>query len=137
MRGRNGRNCIKYPLHYLPWRGVARVSDAQHGVHMVAATAGFVSLGFLWASVIWGIVLRSGWGLTRIRHATIYGIHQTLTLFGFVLAFVHALAQLAVPHGRVHVIDECLPFAYGHDPLGVGCGVLALEIMVALLLSVM
>jgi ferredoxin len=111
--------------------------NGQHAVHLVAATVGFISLILLWLTVLWGSVLRVGWGLTRIRHQTLYGVHQTVTLVGLTLGLVHALAQLAVPGGPVHLLDEVLPFNNGHDPLGIGFGVIALELMLALLVSVL
>lgn len=98
---------------------------------------GFVSLAVLWVSVVWGIVLKSGWALTRVRHATIYGIHQTCTLFGLCLGVVHALTQLAAPGGPVRVVDEWVPFTNPGDPVGIGIGVIALELMIALALSVL
>jgi sulfoxide reductase heme-binding subunit YedZ len=106
-------------------------------VHLVAATVGFLSLGLLWLTVLWGTTLRVGWGLTRIRHQTLYGVHQTMTLVGLTLGLVHALAQLAVPGGPVHLMDEWLPFSNGHDPLGIGLGVVSLEILLALVASVL
>ncbi len=110
---------------------------AQHAVHIVAATVGFFSLGLLWLTVLWGTTLRVGWGLTRVRHQTLYGIHQTMTLVGLTLGLVHAVAQLAVPGGPVHLVDEWLPFTNGRDPLGIGVGVIALELMIALAVSVL
>jgi len=109
----------------------------QHSVHVVAATVGFLSLGLLWLTVLWGTTLRVGWGLTRVRHQTLYGVHQTMTLVGLTLGLVHALAQLAVPGGPVHLVDEWIPFTNGHDPLGIGLGVVALELLVALAASVL
>jgi ferredoxin/DMSO/TMAO reductase YedYZ heme-binding membrane subunit len=109
----------------------------QHAVHLVAATVGFLSLGLLWMSVLWGTTLRIGWGLTRVRHQTLYGIHQTVTLVGLTLGLVHALAQLAVPGGPVHLLDEWLPFTNSRDPLGVGLGVIALDLLLALVASVL
>jgi len=109
----------------------------QHTVHVVAAIVGFISLGLLWSTMIWGTTLRVGWGLTRVRHQTLYGVHQTTMLVGLTLGLVHALAQLAVPGGPVRLVDEWLPFADGHDPLGVGCGVIALELLIALAVSVL
>jgi sulfoxide reductase heme-binding subunit YedZ len=106
-------------------------------VHLVAATVGFLSLILLWCSVLWGTLLRVGWGLTRVRHQTLYGVHQTMTLVGLTLGVVHALAQLAVPGGPVHVLDEWLPFSNSRDPFGIGLGVIALEILLALVLSVL
>jgi ferredoxin/predicted ferric reductase len=109
----------------------------QQSVHLVAASVGFLSLILLWLSAVWGTLLRVGWGLTRVRHQTLYGVHQTLTLVGLTLGLVHSLAQLAVPGGPVHLIDEWLPFTNGRDPFGIGVGVIALELFVALAVSVL
>src|SRR2546423_491181 len=116
---------------------VRRVSEAQQSVHLVAASVGFTSYALLWLSVLWGTTLRMGWGLSRIRHHTIYGIHQTLTLTGLTLGVVHAGAQLAAPGGHVTVLAEFIPFVDRKDPIGVGAGVISLEIMVALAISVL
>src|SRR5215468_4950653 len=113
------------------------MQNGQHAVHVVAASVGFVSLFLLWMTVLWGTVLRVGWGLTRIRHHTLYAVHQTVTLVGLTLGVVHALAQLAVPGGPVHLLDEVLPFSNGHDPFGIGVGVIALELLLALAVSVL
>src|SRR2546430_17582898 len=112
--------------------GLPRMPIKQQSVHLVAATVGFLSLGLLWLTVLWGTLLRVGWGLTRVRHQTLYGVHQTVTLVGLTLGMVHALAQLAVPGGPVHLIDEVLPFSNGRDPFGIGLGVIALELLIAL-----
>jgi len=109
----------------------------QQSVHLVAATVGFLSLGLLWLTVLWGTTLRVGWGLTRVRHQTLYGVHQTMALVGLTLGLVHALAQLAVPGGPVHLLDEWVPFTNGEDPLGVGLGVISLETLLALTVSVL
>ncbi len=109
----------------------------QQSVHIVAASVGFLSLLLLWLTAIWGTLLRLGWGLTRVRHQTLYGVHQTMTLVGLTLAVVHALAQLAVPGGPVRLLDELVPFTNGGDPFGIGVGVIALELLLALAVSVL
>jgi sulfoxide reductase heme-binding subunit YedZ len=113
------------------------VRDAQQSVHLIAATVGFLSYGLLWISVLWGIVLRNGWALTRMRHGTLYGIHQTVTLVALTLGVVHAVAQLATPGGTIRVIDQVVPFVNPVDPIGIGLGVIALELMIAIALSVL
>src|SRR2546421_1113366 len=109
----------------------------QHSVHIVAASVGFLSFFLLWSTALWGTLLRVGWGLTRVRHQTLYGIHQTVTLVGLTLGVVHAAAQLAVPGGPVHLLDEWLPFTNTKDPFGIGVGVIALELFIALAASVL
>lgn len=109
---------------------------ATESVHLVAASAGFVALGILWLCVIWGVVLRSGWAETRVRHTTLFMTHMTLALTGLTLSVVHAGAQLAAPLTHVRVVDEFIPFINPVDPIGIGFGVLALEIMISLAVSV-
>src|SRR6266545_3432203 len=58
----------------------------QQSVHIVAASVGFLSLLLLWLTAIWGTLLRLGWGLTRVRHQTLYGVHQTMTLLGLAVS---------------------------------------------------
>jgi ferredoxin len=111
--------------------------SGAESVHLVAATVGFLSFFLIWLSVVWGLVLRNGWVSTRLRHATIYGVHQVAALMGLTLAFVHAFTQLAVPLGSVHLVDVLVPFTNPSDPVGIGIGVISLETMTAAALSVL
>jgi sulfoxide reductase heme-binding subunit YedZ len=106
-------------------------------VHLVAATVGFVSLFLLWLTVVWGMILRTGWASTRIRHSTVYGVHMVLALLGLCLGFVHAFAQLANPTGTVYLVHVLVPFVNPLDRVGIGVGVVALELLTALVLSVL
>ena len=103
----------------------------------IAATVGFISFFFFWLSIVWGLILRNGWASTRLRHATAYGIHQTVALLGLCLAAVHAMAQLAAPLGPVRLVDEFLPFLNPVDPVGIGVGVVGLEVLTAAALSIL
>lgn len=105
--------------------------SAQESVHLVAASAGFVSFFLLWLATVWGLVLRNGWMLARLRHSTVYSIHMTLALFGLSLGVVHAAAQLAAPGGPVRLVDEFVPFINPTDPIGIGVGVIGLELLLA------
>jgi sulfoxide reductase heme-binding subunit YedZ len=110
---------------------------AQESVHVIAAVVGFLSLFALWLGMLCGTTLRSGWVISRVRHSTIYGLHANLVLFGIWLGLVHAFTQLAVPNGRVRWIDQAVPFMNQFDPIGVGLGTLAMEMLVAFALSVL
>jgi sulfoxide reductase heme-binding subunit YedZ len=105
------------------------------GVHVIAATVGFLSFFLCWLAIVWGLVLRNAWASTRLRHSTVYGIHHTVALLGLCLGLVHALAQLAAPVATVRLIDEVIPFLNPVDPVGIGVGVVGLEIMLAAALS--
>ena len=110
---------------------------AQDSVHLIAATIGFVSYAALWAGTLWGSVLRSGWATSRLRHQTVHGIHMHLILLGLTLGITHGLVQMVAPYGKVRAIDVVVPFIDRPDPIGVGLGVLSLELMIATALSVL
>ena len=110
---------------------------AQDSVHLVAATIGFVSYAALWGGTLWGTVLRSGWATSRLRHQTVYSVHMHVILLGLTLGIVHGIVQMAAPYGKVRAIDVVVPFIDRADPIGVGLGVVALELMIATALSVL
>lgn len=111
--------------------------SAAESVHLVAATVGFTSFFLIWLATVWGLVLRNGWAATRMRHATTYGIHQTVALIGLTLAAVHALSHLAIPGGPVRLVDQLVPFLNAGDRVGLGLGVVALELMTAAAVSIL
>ena len=113
------------------------VRSGTESVHLVAATVGFTSFFLIWLSVIWGLILRNGWLSTRLRHATIHGTHMIIALMGLTLGGVHALTQLAPPYATTHLVDVFIPFTNPTDPIGIGIGVISLEIMTAAAISVM
>jgi ferredoxin/DMSO/TMAO reductase YedYZ heme-binding membrane subunit len=113
------------------------VRNTQESIHLIAATVGSVSFLLIWLATMWGLVLRNGWLLTRIRHATVYGIHQLVALLGLCLAVVHVFAQIAVPGGHVRIVDTFVPFLNGVDPIGIGVGVVGLELLIAATVSVL
>lgn len=108
---------------------------ATESVHLVAATVGFTSFALLWLSIVWGLVLANGWTMTRMRHSTVVAIHHTVALLGLTLGLVHGLAQMAVPGGPVRWVDQVVPFLNPTDPVGLGLGVVALELFLAVGLS--
>ena len=105
-------------------------------VHAVAATVGFASWLLLWSALVLGLVVRNGWASTRWRHSSIEAAHMTFALLGLTLGVVHGGAQLAAPNGIIRLVDEVVPFVNPTDPVGVGAGVLSLELFLAAALSV-
>jgi ferredoxin/DMSO/TMAO reductase YedYZ heme-binding membrane subunit len=114
---------------------IAPDCTAAQSVHLVAMTAGFLAYFLLWVTVMWGMMLGRGWATTRFKRSQLYATHMTIALIAMTLGWGHAFTQLANPVGAVDLIDEFIPFANGRDPIGVGAGVLATEIMTALLVS--
>jgi sulfoxide reductase heme-binding subunit YedZ len=133
---------IRKPVFSMTGIAISGLVDSQiksqtEGVHAIAAVNGFLSFFLIWLTVIWGVILRNGWITTRVRHSTLYGTHHLVAILGLTLGVVHAFAQLAVPgKGPVHLIDVLVPFTNPIDPIGIGVGVIALELMIATAFSV-
>jgi sulfoxide reductase heme-binding subunit YedZ len=112
------------------------VRSAEQSLHNVAATVGFLSYFLMWLAVMWGMFLRNGWALTWVRHSTLLATHTTVALLGLTLGGVHAGTQLAKPGALFRLVDILVPFTFWRDPIGVGVGVIGLEIMLAVALSI-
>jgi sulfoxide reductase heme-binding subunit YedZ len=112
------------------------VRSAEQSLHLVAATVGFLAFLLIWLAVLWGLFLRNGWALTWVRHSTLLATHTTVALLGLCLAAVHAGVQLVKPGNLFRLVDLFVPFTFWRDPIGVGVGVLGLEILVAVAGSV-
>jgi sulfoxide reductase heme-binding subunit YedZ len=111
------------------------VRTAAQSVHLVAASVGFFSVFLLWISVVSGTTMSQLWTVSWIKHSSLSALHKSTAVLGLTLGIVHGLAQLAVPNGSVRVIDEVVPFANKVDPIGVGFGTIATELLIAIALS--
>ena len=105
-------------------------------VHAIAASVGFASMGLLWLALLAGLALARGWMMTRFKHSTMLAIHHSLALLGLSLGVVHGLAQVVAPAQTVKPWDTFVPFTNRIDPIGIGLGVVGIELMIALILSV-
>lgn len=111
--------------------------SAEQSFQLVAATVGFLSFFLLWLTVMWGLFLRNGWALTWIRHSSLLATHTTVALLGLCLGAVHAGAQLVKVGNLFELVHILVPFTFWRDPIGIGVGVIGLETMVAVALSIM
>jgi sulfoxide reductase heme-binding subunit YedZ len=105
-------------------------------IHVIAAVIGFASAAFLWLALLAGLALARGWMMTKVKHSTMLTLHGCLALMGLTLGIVHGFAQLAPPATTVRLVDVVVPFTNLYDPWGIGAGVIALELMIAVALSV-
>jgi sulfoxide reductase heme-binding subunit YedZ len=105
-------------------------------IHYLAATVGFVSASLLWLALIAGLALSRGWAMTWMKHTTMLTIHGLLAVLGLTLAVVHGFAQLTPTTGTVQLIDVVVPFTNDVDPWGIGAGVIAMEVMIAVAASI-
>ncbi len=113
------------------------METAQRQVHLIAATVGFLSFFLIWLAIVWGLILRNGWASTRIRHSTAYGIHQTVALLGLCRApSCTPWPNWPTRSGRSGSSTSSCRSSARSNPIGIGVGVIGLEVMVAAALSI-
>jgi DMSO/TMAO reductase YedYZ heme-binding membrane subunit/ferredoxin len=104
-------------------------------LHIIAASVGFASMAFLWLAIMLGLALARGWTMTSMKHSSLLAFHGSAALIGLTLGIVHGFAQIAPADTSVRLVDVLVPFTNPVDPFGIGVGVIALEIMTALAIS--
>lgn len=112
------------------------MSTSDQGLHFLLATLGFSSFVLLWLAVVAGSLLRSTWTSNRLRRSTVHAIHLGLAVTGLALGAIHGFAQLIPPTTTIHWLDILVPFVDDQDPIGIGAGVLGLEVMLLAAASV-
>jgi predicted ferric reductase len=99
--------------------------DSQ-GFWFMARIAGILSYIFVWASVVWGLLLSTkllkGW----LSPGLSFGLHEFLSLAGLGFGLFHALILLGDQYISFGLADVLIPFAASYQPFWVGLGTLSL-----------
>jgi methionine sulfoxide reductase heme-binding subunit len=97
---------------------------------------GAVTLVLLTATVVLGIAGSLRWrpagGLPRFL---VDGLHRNLSLLVVVLLAVHVLTALLDPFAHLRAVDAVVPLASSYRPLWLGLGALALDLLIALVVT--
>ena len=109
----------------------------SEALRLVLTLMGFASFALLWLAVVTGFLVRGSSTQSPMRHPILDGIHQAVALIGLSLGATHGVAQLAIPDGSIAALAVIVPFIDPDDRIGLGVGVLGLEIMVVATLSVL
>lgn len=97
--------------------------------------AGVVALLLLTASLVMGIVDLSRWQSERWPRFMVDGIHRTLSLFAVVVVAIHVLTTVLDGFTQIGFRDAIVPFASSYRPIWVGAGALALDLLLALVVT--
>ncbi len=97
--------------------------------------AGAVALLLLTASLVMGIVDFSRWQSERWPRFMIDGIHRSLSLFAVVVVAIHVLTTVLDGFTQIGFRDAIVPFASSYRPIWVGAGALALDLLLALIVT--
>lgn len=88
----------------------------------------------LTVSVVTGIGARSGRTLVLPRFG-LAELHRGAALIATTLVAVHVLSLLADPYSQLRLVDVLVPFAGHYRPLWLGLGTVAVDLLVAIVVS--
>jgi sulfoxide reductase heme-binding subunit YedZ len=96
---------------------------------------GVVALTLLTLSVVVGIGTRSGRPAPWLPRFAVAALHRDTSLLATVFLVLHVVLLLFDPYAQLTVVDTVFPFLAGYAPFWVGLGTLALDLLLALVIT--
>jgi len=97
--------------------------------------AGVVSLVLLSGVVLLGILHRSGRPLPGLPRFVVAGLHRNISLLALAFLTLHILTAVADSYVAISLIDVIVPFGSAYRPFWLGLGAVALDLIVALIIT--
>ena len=101
----------------------------------LARGTGVVSLVLLTIVVAVGVATRSGRPAFGLPRFAVTAVHRNASLLAVVLLAIHVGTLLIDPYAHLRLIDVVLPFVGNYRPLWQGLGTLALDLVIALVVT--
>jgi methionine sulfoxide reductase heme-binding subunit len=96
---------------------------------------GVVSLVLLSAVMIIGILINRQGRLPGLPRFAVLGLHRNVSLLAVAFVAVHVLTAVADPYVSISLAAAVIPFASSYEPLWLGLGAIALDLMAAVILT--
>jgi DMSO/TMAO reductase YedYZ heme-binding membrane subunit len=101
----------------------------------VMRATGVVTLALFTVTVVLGLLNRSRVRSDRWPRFVIDRLHRNASLLAVAFLFVHILTAVTDSFVSVHIVDAVVPFYGSYRPLWIGLGAVALDLLVALILT--
>ena len=101
----------------------------------LARGSGAVSLILLTVVVALGIGTRSGRSFAGLSRLAVASVHRSSALLAVVFLVIHVTALLFDPYAQLRLINLVVPFSSGYRPVWVGLGGVALDLMIAIVVT--
>jgi DMSO/TMAO reductase YedYZ heme-binding membrane subunit len=101
----------------------------------VARATGVVSLVFLTASVLLGILTSFRWSSPNWPRFVVEFVHRNVSLLVVAFVAVHVVVVVADSFAPIGVLDAVVPFISSYRPLWLGFGAIAFDLLVALVVT--
>ncbi|KFF60969.1 hypothetical protein JF66_01070 [Cryobacterium sp. MLB-32] len=96
---------------------------------------GVVALGLFTASVLLGIINRSGRALFTVPRFSLALVHRNLALLASAFLLIHLLSLLGDSYAQLRVVDVLVPFLGAYKPFWLGLGTLGVDLLLAVILT--
>jgi len=100
-----------------------------------ARGTGFVAVIMLTASVALGILTSVRWSAPRWPRFVTSTLHKNISLLSVIFLATHIASTLFDPVSPVHLVNAIVPFTGSYRPLGIGLGVVAVDLLGALVIT--
>jgi methionine sulfoxide reductase heme-binding subunit len=97
--------------------------------------AGVVTLLLFTASTCLGLLTTARWQTRAWPRFLTSELHRTLTLLSLAFLLVHIVTAIADPFTSLGLVAATVPFASSYRPIWVGLGVIALDLILALIVT--
>jgi sulfoxide reductase heme-binding subunit YedZ len=101
----------------------------------VGRGSGLVDLVLLTVVLVLGIANRSGRPVAGLPRFAVAVLHRNASLLAVAFLVLHVVTLWLDPFAQLHVYDLAVPFIAGYRPLWMGLGTVALDLMVALVVT--
>jgi len=97
--------------------------------------SGAVSLLLLTSVLALGIASADGRRLPGLPRFATLALHRSIALLAVVFLAIHVVTAVVDPYASIRVVDVIVPFLAGRYPIAAGLGAVALDLVVALVVT--
>lgn len=101
----------------------------------VGRMSGMVSLLLFTASVVLGLLTRRGAPLPGLPRFATAAVHRSVSLLAAIFLLLHVLTLLGDSYAKLSLLDLVVPFLGQTDPFWLGLGTVALDLLLAVILT--
>lgn len=117
------------PVGHGAVRVLAEAAGPDQSIRKEAALAGYLSYGVMAMTVVYGILLSTGWAKRIVRRTAVYGGHMSLAITAQAFGVLHALSYIFQTQEHFSVVKTFVPFVGGGE-IEVALGIVGLELMI-------
>jgi sulfoxide reductase heme-binding subunit YedZ len=113
------------------------IAAASHGrlLWYLTRGSGIVALVLLTASVVLGVLEVKRWSTERWPRFITAGLHKNLSLLAVVFLGIHIATTVVDGFAPIGWLDAVVPFRSGYRPLWLGLGAIAVDLLLALVVT--